>query len=114
MAAVCGFQFPEVRPQPLELLLKNAGFQAIELIRLMLQFDSARRPSAAKVLAHPFFLEDQELVCKPRMESKEKPAERFANQSGLSKALKFGLDFSDMMIGHTERKIKPEPSALAA
>ena len=54
LAAALGFTFPQYSAQPLESLLKAASPQAVDLIRMMLNFDSAKRPSAAKVLAHPF------------------------------------------------------------
>lgn len=55
LAGQCGFSFPSNSPQNLEDILKNASPLAVDMIRSMLNYDSSKRPTAAKLLQHPYF-----------------------------------------------------------
>lgn len=59
LASQTGFLFPNNGPQNLEDILKTASPLAIDMIKSMLNYDSSKRPTAAKLLQHPYFAQQQ-------------------------------------------------------
>lgn len=55
LASQVGFNFPSTPAVNLTDIIKNASPLAIDLMRSMLNFDSSKRPTAAKILQHPYF-----------------------------------------------------------
>ncbi|KAI5054392.1 hypothetical protein GOP47_0030754, partial [Adiantum capillus-veneris] len=55
LAASMNLQFPKVSRGDLSALIPNASADAIDLILALCSWDPEKRPSAAKVLQHPFF-----------------------------------------------------------
>lgn len=49
------YKFPQYLPQSLNTLIQNASEDAIQLIKDMLQYDPAKRPTASECLQYPFF-----------------------------------------------------------
>ena len=49
------FLFPNNSPQNLDEILKSASPLAVDMIKSMLNYDSSKRPTAAKLLQHPYF-----------------------------------------------------------
>ena len=55
LAAQIGFTFPQLPSANLATLIPNASDDAIQLMTEMLRFDPQKRPSAEKILQHPYF-----------------------------------------------------------
>lgn len=55
LAAQMGYQFPQAPGVPLGDAVKTASAQAINLMKQMLQLDSAKRITATRILQHPYF-----------------------------------------------------------
>jgi serine/threonine protein kinase len=55
LASSVGFAFPTTPAINLSDIIRNASHSAIDLMRSMLNFDSSKRPTAAKILQHPYF-----------------------------------------------------------
>lgn len=55
LANAMSFRFPPMSATPLRVLLPTASAEALDLIASMLAWDPAKRPTAAAVLAHPYF-----------------------------------------------------------
>eukprot|EP00252_Welwitschia_mirabilis_P007628 TRINITY_DN191_c0_g1_i2.p1 TRINITY_DN191_c0_g1~~TRINITY_DN191_c0_g1_i2.p1 ORF type:complete len:459 (+),score=79.43 TRINITY_DN191_c0_g1_i2:1057-2433(+) len=49
------YEFPQFEPLGLEPLIPNASHEAIDLMRSLLSWNPAKRPTADEVLQHPFF-----------------------------------------------------------
>ena len=56
LASKAGLSLPQYSPLSLEFIIKGACPQALDLMKSMLNFDSSKRPSASKILSHPFIL----------------------------------------------------------
>ena len=55
LAAAMDFRFPFFPPTPLSVLIPSASADAIDLLKGLLEWDPAKRPTAAATLLHPFF-----------------------------------------------------------
>jgi hypothetical protein len=55
LAAAMDFRFPSFAPTPLSALIPSASQDALDLLRGLLEWDPAKRPTAAAALQHPFF-----------------------------------------------------------
>ncbi|WOK98322.1 cyclin-dependent kinase F-4 [Canna indica] len=55
LADAMKFQFPQFASVPLSMLIPTASKDAIDLISSLCSWNPAKRPTAAKVLQHPFF-----------------------------------------------------------
>ena len=55
LASQTGFVFPNTQPLNLEEIIKNAPPLAIDMIKSMLNYESSKRPTALKLLQHPYF-----------------------------------------------------------
>ncbi|GMH65900.1 hypothetical protein TrRE_jg10789, partial [Triparma retinervis] len=55
LAAQMNFRFPQFVPTSLNTIIPNASPEAIDLMNGLLAFDPNKRPSASKILQHPFF-----------------------------------------------------------
>jgi serine/threonine protein kinase len=55
LASQIGFNFPSTPAVNLTDIIRNASPLAIDLMKSMLNFDSSKRPTAAKILQHPYF-----------------------------------------------------------
>ena len=55
LAAQLGFIFPQFASTPLSALIPRASTEALNLMRDLMQWDPAKRPSAEQCLQHPFF-----------------------------------------------------------
>lgn len=55
LASQNGFCFPNHQPLNLEDVIKNASPMAIDMMKSMLNYDSSKRPTAIKLLSHPYF-----------------------------------------------------------
>eukprot|EP01135_Chromosphaera_perkinsii_P003390 Nk52_evm14s242 gene=Nk52_evmTU14s242 len=55
LAAQMNFKFPQMVATPLKKLIPNASEEAITLMTDLLNYDPAKRPTAAQALQYPFF-----------------------------------------------------------
>ncbi|KAK9689163.1 hypothetical protein RND81_09G039800 [Saponaria officinalis] len=55
LARTMNYQFPQLPGVHLSTLIPSASYDAINLIKSLCSWDPLRRPTAAKVLQHPFF-----------------------------------------------------------
>lgn len=55
LAAAMDFRFPVFSPTHLSVLVPGASLDALDLLRSLLEWDPARRPTASAVLQHTFF-----------------------------------------------------------
>jgi serine/threonine protein kinase len=55
LASQVGFNFPSTTAVNLSTIIKNASPLAIDLMKSMLNYDSSKRPTVAKILQHPYF-----------------------------------------------------------
>jgi serine/threonine protein kinase len=55
LASQLGFVFPQFAATPLSALIPRASAEALSLMRDLMQWDPAKRPSAEQCLQHPFF-----------------------------------------------------------
>jgi serine/threonine protein kinase len=55
LASQVGFNFPTTPAVNLADIIKNASPVAIDLMKSMLNYDSSKRPTATKILQHPYF-----------------------------------------------------------
>ena len=55
LAAKIGFNFPHYEGIPLNQLMPNASFEAIDLLNELLQYDPKKRPTSNQILQHPYF-----------------------------------------------------------
>ena len=61
-ANLVGIKFPNNTGTDLAEIIPNASSKAIDLMKQMLQWDPNRRPTAANLLNHPFFANDNEII----------------------------------------------------
>lgn len=55
LAGVMNFRWPQCVPNNLKTLIPNAGSEAVQLMRDMLQWDPKKRPTASQALRYPYF-----------------------------------------------------------
>eukprot|EP01016_Furgasonia_blochmanni_P051987 TRINITY_DN8249_c0_g1_i1.p1 TRINITY_DN8249_c0_g1~~TRINITY_DN8249_c0_g1_i1.p1 ORF type:complete len:370 (+),score=43.04 TRINITY_DN8249_c0_g1_i1:1221-2330(+) len=55
LASQAGYKFPRYPPQSLKKLIPNASDEALELIRDMLKYNPAARPTVSQALQYPYF-----------------------------------------------------------
>mgnify|MGYP000983889267 CR=1 FL=1 len=56
LAAQIGFTFPQFQAVSLSTIMPQASNEAIQLMTEMLRYDPQKRPTAAQILSHPFFI----------------------------------------------------------
>uniref|UniRef100_A0A8C8S9C5 non-specific serine/threonine protein kinase n=1 Tax=Pelusios castaneus TaxID=367368 RepID=A0A8C8S9C5_9SAUR len=56
LAGAMNFHWPQCVPNNLKTLIPNAGSEAVQLMRDMLQWDAKKRPTASQALRYPYFL----------------------------------------------------------
>ncbi|XP_053879009.1 serine/threonine-protein kinase ICK isoform X3 [Malaclemys terrapin pileata] len=55
LAGTMNFRWPQCVPNNLKTLIPNAGSEAVQLMRDMLQWDPKKRPTASQALRYPYF-----------------------------------------------------------
>ena len=55
LAAAMRFKFPQYAPVNLAQMMPTASHEAVDLMRDLLLWDPARRPTAAQALGYPYF-----------------------------------------------------------
>ncbi|XP_075411096.1 serine/threonine-protein kinase ICK isoform X2 [Tenrec ecaudatus] len=55
LSSAMNFRWPQCIPNNLKTLIPNAGSEAIQLMRDMLQWDPKKRPTASQALRYPYF-----------------------------------------------------------
>ncbi|KAG6931711.1 intestinal cell kinase [Chelydra serpentina] len=55
LAGTMNFRWPQCVPNNLKTLVPNAGSEAVQLMRDMLQWDPKKRPTASQALRYPYF-----------------------------------------------------------
>ena len=99
-------RLPQFSSTPLSSIIPNASPEAIEVLSEMLTYDPSQRPSASKLLQHPWFQGPTEPVMK--MESKEPEKPKEAEQVSDDKKMKddeaVRVDITDL-----SKKQAPKP-----
>ncbi len=86
LAKKIGVQFGQYSKVPLENIIKNASPDAIDLMNQMLQYDSAKRPSASQVLSHPYFSKSMSSEGRAPMWGEQSVRENYAKKKSLVNA----------------------------
>eukprot|EP01112_Ceratiomyxa_fruticulosa_P000081 TRINITY_DN10104_c0_g2_i1.p1 TRINITY_DN10104_c0_g2~~TRINITY_DN10104_c0_g2_i1.p1 ORF type:complete len:657 (-),score=126.72 TRINITY_DN10104_c0_g2_i1:153-2123(-) len=73
LAGIMNFKFPHCASTPLSTLIPNASPEAISLMQDLMQYDPARRPTAAQALQYPFFQSAIPIPIPPPTISRERP-----------------------------------------
>ncbi|XP_029451582.1 serine/threonine-protein kinase ICK [Rhinatrema bivittatum] len=80
LAVAMTFHWPHCVPNNLKSLIPNAGSEAIQLLRDLLQWDPRKRPTAVQALRYPYFHIGQTLGNRQRVQEPGKQPKEFSEK----------------------------------